>query len=339
MAKISVIIPAYNAETTLRTAVESILSQQVPELEIIIVNDGSTDGTDRLCHTLVSEYPCIHVITQKNAGICAARNRGMEAASGEYITFCDDDDLFWQGALRLLLQTAEDTRADLVRGGYELLRQRPDGTFAEQPHPAGSSCTIALGRGGSYGAFLENSGPQFVWNALYRRTALLGLRFNERCSYGLEDFVFNAAAYRRVGKAVYIPQVVYRHFESAQSTSCAHTAQALLGRIRALEPWMEAEFHAAQRWCGPEELQAVWKDRRAQAVTFLMHQLRDAHAPGVLRRKAWRTLRAALAPYPGSLLDTLHDAGHNKKQTMALLLYQMRLQKLYDLLPVREEQL
>ena len=151
--------------------------------------------------------PCIHVITQKNAGICAARNRGMEAASGEYITFCDDDDLFWQGALHLLLQTAEDTRADLVRGGYELLRQRPDGTFAEQPHPAGSPCTIALGRVGSYGAFLENSGPQFVWNALYRRTALLGLRFNERCSYGLEDFVFNAAAYRRVGKAVYIPQV------------------------------------------------------------------------------------------------------------------------------------
>ena len=70
-----------------------------------------------------------------------------------------------------------------------------------------------------------------------------------------------------------------------------------------------------------------------------MHQLRDAHAPGVLRRKAWRTLREALAPYPGGLLDTLHDAGHNKKQTMALLLYQMRLQKLYDLLPVREEQL
>lgn len=102
---------------------------------------------------------------------------------------------------------------------------------------------------------------------------------------------------------------------------------------------METEFHAAQRWCGPEELQAVWKDRRAQAVTFLMHQLRDAHAPGVLRRRAWRTLREALAPYPGSLLDTLHDAGHNKKQTMALLLYQMRLQKLYDLLPVREEQL
>ena len=297
MAKISVIVPAYNAETTLRTAVESILSQQVPEFEIIIVNDGSTDGTDRLCHALASEYPCIHVITQKNAGICAARNRGMEAASGEYITFCDDDDLFWQGALHLLLQTAEDTRADLVRGGYELLRQRPDGTFAEQPHPAGSPCTIALGRGGSYGAFLENSGPQFVWNALYRRTALLGLRFNQRCSYGLEDFVFNAAAYRRVGKAVYIPQVVYRHFESAQSTSCAHTAQALLGRIRALEPWMEAaRFTPPSAGVARRRLQAVWKDRQHRPSPF------DAPAARCTSPQACCAARpgarwVALAPY------------------------------------------
>ena len=54
MAKLSVIVPAYNAETTLRTAVESILSQQVPGLEIIIVNDGSTDATDKICHALAS---------------------------------------------------------------------------------------------------------------------------------------------------------------------------------------------------------------------------------------------------------------------------------------------
>lgn len=102
---------------------------------------------------------------------------------------------------------------------------------------------------------------------------------------------------------------------------------------------MEAEFHAAQRWCDADELQDVWKDRRAQAVTFLMHQLRDAHAPGAIRRRAWQTLRQVLGPYPGGMVDILHDAGHNKKQTVALLLYQMRLQKLYDLLPVREEQL
>ena len=149
MAKISVIVPAYNAESTLRVAVESILSQQLPGMEIILVNDGSTDST---------AHDCIHVITEKNAGICAARNRGLDAASGEYITFCDDDDQLWQGALKLLLQLAEDNRADIVRGGYELLHQRPDGTFAEQAHPAGQPCTIEIGKGG-YGAFLENSLP------------------------------------------------------------------------------------------------------------------------------------------------------------------------------------
>lgn len=158
MAKISVILPAYNAEKTLRTAVESILSQQVPGMEIIIVNDGSADGTARLCHVLASENDCIHVITQKNAGICAARNRGLEAAGGEFIAFCDDDDLFWQGALKLLLQTAEDSHADIVRGGYELLRQRPDGTFAEQRHPTGQPCTIELGKGG-YGALFGEQRP------------------------------------------------------------------------------------------------------------------------------------------------------------------------------------
>lgn len=147
MAKISVILPAYNAEKTLahRRGVHPF--QQVPGMEIIIVNDGSTDGTARLCHVLASENDCIHVITQKNAGICAARNRGLEAAGGEFIAFCDDDDLFWQGALKLLLQTAEDSHADIVRGGYELLRQRPDGTFAEQRHPTGAALHNRIGQG------------------------------------------------------------------------------------------------------------------------------------------------------------------------------------------------
>ena len=335
---VSVVIPVYNMEEYLPATLDSVLASDYPLLEVIVIDDGSTDNSLGVAERYAARDERLRVFHQENAGVCAARNRGLEAAGGEFIAFCDDDDLFWQGALKLLLQTAEDSHADIVRGGYELLRQRPDGTFAEQRHPTGQPCTIELGKGG-YGAFLENSGPQFVWNALYRRTALLGLRFNERCSFGLEDFVFNAAAYRRICKAVYIPQVVYRHFEGAQSTSCARTAQALMGRIRALEPWMEAEFHAAQRWCSPDEMQAVWKNRRAQAVTFLMHQLRDARAPDPLRRQAWRTLREVLAPYPGGMLDILHDAGNNKKQTAALLLYQLRLQNLYDLLTIREEQL
>ena len=299
MAKLSVIVPAYNAETTLRTAVESILSQQVPGLEIIIVNDGSTDATDKICHALASQNQCIHVITQKNAGICAARNRGLEAASGEFLTFCDDDDLLWQGALKLLLQTAEDTHADIVRGGYELLRQRLTVQWFSSRIPPGRLHNRAWQR--RLRLLFDKQRPAVCLERLYRRTSLLGLRFNERCSFGWRiSFSMppptGASAKQSISRRWFTV-----HFEARKSTSCARSAQALLGRIRR---WSMdgGGISRRQHWCDADELQVVWKDRRAQAVTFLMHQLRDAHAPGAIRRRAWQTLRQVLGPYPGGWL-------------------------------------
>lgn len=335
-AAITVIVPIYNAQATLRTAVQSVLAQEVPDLEVLLIDDGSTDATPSICHELAARDARIQLITQKNAGICAARNRGLCAASGTFVAFCDDDDELLPGALPLLLRTAQQTGADIVRGGYELLRRRRDGSLAPLPHPAGEPCGFTAGQGG-YGAYLQNSGTQFVWNALYRRAALAGLCFDVRCRYGLEDFVFNAAAHGRVNSAVYLPQPVYRHYEDVQSTSLCLDLPALQGRIRALRPWMQAESAAAARLCTGRELVTVRNARKAQAVTFLMHQLRAANAPAALRRHAWRTLRAVLADCPGGPLDILCGTGQNRKQTAALLLYQMRLQRLYDLWPNSEE--
>lgn len=325
--RISVIVPIYNAASTLRAAVQSILTQDIAGLEVLLVDDGSTDATPGLCHDLARRDDRIQVITQKNAGICAARNRGLSAAEGVYVTFCDDDDLLLPGALALLLQKAEDTGADIVRADYELVQIDPEGTEALQPHPAGTACGLA----DDYRKFLQNSGPQFVWNALYRRTAIGDLRFDEHCRYGLEDFIFNAALYARTDKAYYLPQPVYRHFESGESTSQCQTVQALQGRIRVLDRWMGAEYQAIQARCPEPARAAAWNDRRAQAITFLMHQLADARAPGALRRYGWRTLRQVLGRYPAPPLDILHEARQNKKQTGALLLYDLRLQRLYEL--------
>ena len=331
--RISVIIPVYNAAATLRDAVTSILQQNVDDLELLLVDDGSTDGTAFVCHELSALDPRVKVVTQRNAGICAARNRGLSVATGEYIAFCDDDDVFFFFFLKLLTKAADKTQADVVRGDYRLLRQQPDGTFREQVHPAGVVCSIE--RDG-YGTFLQNSGPQFVWNALYRRTILQDLRFDERCRYGLEDFIFNLAVYAVTDRVVYLPKCVYCHYERAQSTSQCQSAQAMKARVRALEPWMAAEYQAVWNRCAPEQRVGVWNARKAEAVTFLMHQLRDAKAPGALRRYAWHTLRTVLAAYPGQKLDFLAGAGQNKKKTAALLLYQLRLQRLYDLLTVKQ---
>ena len=87
--RISVIVPIYNAASTLRAAVQSILTQDIAGLEVLLVDDGSTDATPGLCHDLALRDDRIQVITQKNAGICAARNRGLSVAEGMYVTFCE----------------------------------------------------------------------------------------------------------------------------------------------------------------------------------------------------------------------------------------------------------
>lgn len=334
--RITVIIPIYNAAATLRAAAESVLSQGIEDLELLLVDDGSTDGTAEVCHELAVQDPRVQVLTQKNAGICAARNRGLQTACGTYIAFCDDDDVFLPGALACLLQTAQTEKADVVRGGYELLRQQADGTFCLQPHSAGKFCRLWSD---GYGAFLHSSGPQFVWNALYRRQALTGLLFDERCRYGLEDFIFNLTLYSRTDRAVYLPQPVYRHFESAQSTSLCRSQQAFRGRVHALAPWMEAEYNALCQRCTGAQRSALWPLRKAEAVTFLMHQLRDAGASAAQRRYAWQALRTVLQGYPGHALDFLRAARQNKKKSAALLLYQLRLEGLYDHLAGRQRTL
>lgn len=326
--RISIIIPIYNAASTLQRAVESILAQEIKDIELLLVDDGSTDTTPSICHQLSSQDDRIRVITQKNAGICAARNRGLSVARGEYITFCDDDDAFLPGALQRLYETAKQEQADIVRGNYQLYREEADGNFREQKHAPGTICRMWQE---GYAAFLQNSGPQFVWNALYSRNILKDVRFDERCRYGLEDFIFNMTLYAKTDRVIYLPDNVYLHYEGAQSTSVCQSAQALRARIAALEPWMAAEYDAIQLRCPASERSKLWALRRAEAVTFLMHQLRDAKAPAALRRYAWRTLRKILSAYSAHALDFWQGTGQNKKKTAALLLYQLHMQGLYDL--------
>lgn len=327
--QISIIMPLFNSETTLREAAHSILTQAVEGLELLLVDDGSTDGTAAICHELACQDARVRVISQKNAGICAARNRGLSAATGRYIGFCDDDDLLLDGALPLLFHEAEKTTADIVRGGYELLQEQPDGAFQKVVHETGVNCSL---QDTGYAAFLQNSGPQFVWNALYRRETLSGIWFDDRCRFGLEDFIFNMALYAKTDRVVYLSQPVYRHFERVQSTSRCQSARAMQGRIQALKFWMQAEYAAIQQRCPGDEQEQLWTLRKAEAVTFLMHQLRDAKAPTALRRHAWKTLRTVLAAYPGKPLDFLRCTGQNKKKAAALVLYQLHIPRLYDLL-------
>ncbi len=106
MASISVVIPAYNAESTIADAVRSALQQSVPTLEIIVVDDGSTDATASI---VSQEFPQVQVIRTANGGPSQARNQGMKVARGEWVAFLDADDRWHPDKLQLQLAVADDS--------------------------------------------------------------------------------------------------------------------------------------------------------------------------------------------------------------------------------------
>ena len=118
MKLLSVVIAAYNQETEIRRAVQSALCQDVPDLEVIVVNDGSRDGTGAVLSEIAAADPRVHLITKENGGVSAARNDGIRAATGRWLITLDGDDYFEPGIFRKLLQAAgEAETADLVISG------------------------------------------------------------------------------------------------------------------------------------------------------------------------------------------------------------------------------
>ena len=113
MCKISVIMPVYQAERYLKDAVNSVLAQSFTDFELLMIDDGSTDGSPQICDSLATQDARIRVIHQSNSGVSAARNKGIAMAKGEYISFVDADDLVRPNMLEVLYQNACEHGADI----------------------------------------------------------------------------------------------------------------------------------------------------------------------------------------------------------------------------------
>lgn len=114
----SVIIPVYNAERTLRRCLDSLVGQRFSDYELLLINDGSTDGSDAICREYANTYSCIRYFAKENGGVSSARNLGLEQAKGEYILFVDSDDYVSQDYFALLSHTLESNAVDLLMFGY-----------------------------------------------------------------------------------------------------------------------------------------------------------------------------------------------------------------------------
>lgn len=121
MPRISVIVPVYNAEAFLTQSIESILVQSFNDFELILVDDGSMDGSGDICDAYSKQDHRVRVIHQANAGVSAARNAGLHAARGEWVTFVDSDDIVLDCFLSSLLSVASmDKQIDLAYCGYAI---------------------------------------------------------------------------------------------------------------------------------------------------------------------------------------------------------------------------
>ena len=114
----SVIIPVYNAEGTLRRCLDSLVGQQFSNYELLLINDGSTDGSDAICREYASTYSCVRYFAKENGGVSSARNLGLEQAKGEYILFVDSDDYVSEDYFALLSHALESNAVDLLMFGY-----------------------------------------------------------------------------------------------------------------------------------------------------------------------------------------------------------------------------
>ncbi|WP_060668318.1 glycosyltransferase family 2 protein [Oceanobacillus caeni] len=112
---ISVIIPVYNVEEYLEECLNSIINQTYKHIEVIIINDGSTDNSYKVINEYANNYKNMKVINQKNAGQSVARNKGMEIAKGKYIYFLDSDDYILPETFDNLVQQLEKNNLDLIR--------------------------------------------------------------------------------------------------------------------------------------------------------------------------------------------------------------------------------
>lgn len=210
--KVSVVVPVFNAGEHLKRCLESITSQTYPELEIIVVDDGSTDGSRDLVAAYADQDQRIGPIYQANAGVSAARNAGLAAATGDYVSFVDADDWLEVDAYTLLMASAEKHSADVVTFGYFVDSARgtkvnpiPDRFLLD--HDADTGLPLLL-----------ETPNRFVWTRVFSRQVIGDTRFREDIHWG-EDTIFVVEAMRCATRTAAIVNPLYHYVQSEESAT------------------------------------------------------------------------------------------------------------------------
>lgn len=170
---ISIIVPVYNVQSYIKKSVNSILKQSYRNLEIILVDDGSTDESGKICDFLKKMDPRVKVIHRINGGLSAARNSGIDVSTGSYIVFIDSDDYIEKKFVEKLYQSMKKNKADIAVCGYKRISE--NGTILFENKPV-EELNLSIRKAIQY-ILQDKEIKNYAWNKMYKKELFLDIRY------------------------------------------------------------------------------------------------------------------------------------------------------------------
>lgn len=288
--KVSIIIPVYNCKAFLQECLSGVLTQTCDDMEVLLIDDASTDGSGRLCDSYAEKYPHVQAVHVLHGGAGEARNAGLRIASGEYIVFADSDDRFFSGdSVRKLVECLETSGGDIAVGNYCRLM---DGHLAETTGHSAFHSMAPDSAAFRFGGFFSVGTLAYVWGKAYRHSFLKehGIYFG---SYEYaEDKLFNFRCYIENAQYAFTDDTVYVYRKNESSVS----NQARPDRAAC---WLQLSGDLAdfleEKHCGGEYGDLV-------AFTVAFAAFFDAKARYCSTGKSLRAVKALLQTYIDSPL-------------------------------------
>lgn len=207
---VSIIVPVYNAEIYIDPCIKSILNQTYTNFELLLIDDGSTDASGEICERFAQKDNRVKVIHNTNHGVSYSRNMGLALAKGEYIAFCDADDLYKRNYLMEMWNAAQFQDADIVICNYSYLH-KPQNKICERA--SGSIEKEEIYRR----MFINNTIGGFVWNKFFRKSTIVGIQFDENMQI-CEDTYFVCRSLKNAEKVYYVGDPLYLYRVHQNST-------------------------------------------------------------------------------------------------------------------------
>jgi Glycosyltransferases involved in cell wall biogenesis len=211
---ISIIVPVYNAAPYLKRCIESIIHQTYQKIQVILIDDGSSDDSLKICENFAERTPNVQVISQENKGVSAARNLGIKRADGDYIIFVDSDDYVDSGMCSCLLQAMQKHGSDIVISGISYFCN--ENQIAAQSLPCNEMSENIETFHLTFNNLFEKGLINSPVNKIYKKSLITKL-FNEQISLG-EDLLFNLDYLENCKKLTSLPKSFYNYRISQKNT-------------------------------------------------------------------------------------------------------------------------